>query len=103
MQKFLSLAKVSEGRHLLSATDVLLVDQTSTTEVIITYTSGKKATITHTAVSAGYKMRDFIQDSVVTALSTGWTSPAFIANIPASIVTAAVPNVTVTITDIGIS
>jgi len=86
MQKFLSLAKVSSGRHLLSAVDVLLVDQDSTSSVIITYTSGKKATITHTAVSSGYEMRDFIQDSIVTALSTGWTSPSFIANIPATIV-----------------
>lgn len=102
MQKFLSLAKVSSGRHLLSAVDVLLVDQISTSSVVITYTSGKIATITHTDLGTGYKMRDFIQDSIVTALSTGWTSPSFIANIPATIV-AGMGGGPVTISNIAIT
>ena len=97
MEKFLSLQVTGEQRQLVAATDVVLVEQASITTVTLNYGGGKVVTITHTELAASIEtMRDFIQNSLLSALSTGWTSPAYVANIPASVVSAAPGAVTIT-------
>lgn len=72
MAQFLSIPVTSEGNQLISARNVLLVEQASTTTVTVTYASGSASgdilTITHAATGAGvYVMRDLIQDALVLA------------------------------------
>ena len=73
MEKFLSIPVTNEQNQLVSCSDIKLIEQGSTTTVVITYGGGKVVTITHaTAGSGDETQRDKIQDSVVKALSTKW-------------------------------
>ena len=75
MQKFLSIPVTNEQNQLVSATDVKLIEQASTSTVTITYGGGKVTTITHgTAPAGNEEMRDKIQDEVVEALQQTWKS-----------------------------
>ncbi len=82
MEKFLRIPVTSENYQLVSATDIALIEQASTTTVTISYKGGSTGTdvltITHATASAGDEsMRDAIQDAVIAALQTPWTNPAY--------------------------
>ena len=78
MEKFLNIPVTDEQKQILSILDVKLVEQASTTTVSLSYGSGKVATITYTtALSAGVETyRDEVQNAIVSALATGWTTVA---------------------------
>lgn len=88
MEKFLSIPVTSEQYQLVSATDIALIEQASTTTVTITYKSGGTGsdviTITHaTAGSGDETMRDAIQNAVIAALQSPWYNVAYtVANLP---------------------
>ena len=71
MAQFLSIPVTSEGNQLISARNVLLVEQASTTTVTVTYASGSTGadilTITHAIQASGYEMRDVIQNALISA------------------------------------
>ena len=75
MAKFLSIPVTSEGNQLVSADNIKLIEQASTTTVTIVY-GGAAAqdviTITHATQASGQEMRDVIQDAVVSAHQTMW-------------------------------
>jgi hypothetical protein len=73
MEKFLSIPVTNEQNQLVSCSDIKLIEQGSTTTVVITYGGGKVTTLTHAAAGAGVEtQRDKIQEKVVKALSTKW-------------------------------
>ena len=73
MAKFLSIPVTDEQKQLVSADDVVLCEQASTTTVTIVYQGGKVVTITHAALGANIEtMRDYIQDSIVLAQQQPW-------------------------------
>jgi len=75
MQKFLSIPVTGQQSQLVSANDIKLIEQFSTTAVKIYYGGGKVTSITHaTAASGNEEMRDAIQDGVVSILSQRWTN-----------------------------
>jgi hypothetical protein len=84
MEKFLSIPVTSEQTQLVSANNVLLVEQASTTTVTIAYAGGKVATLTHaTAGSGDETQRDAIQNAIVNALQKPWTEVVFpVTNLP---------------------
>lgn len=51
MEKYLSIPVVGRPNFLLSATDVVLVDQKSATKTVVVYQDQMVASITHEAVS----------------------------------------------------
>tara|TARA_R110000803_G_scaffold21382_5_gene53931 strand:+ start:910 stop:1188 length:279 start_codon:yes stop_codon:yes gene_type:complete len=86
MEKFLEIPVTGEQKQIVSILDVKLVEQASTTTVTLAYGSGKVVTITHAALSAGSEaMRDEVQNAIITALATGWTSVSY-SYIPSSAV-----------------
>jgi len=84
MQKFLNIPVTNEQNQLVAISDIVLIEQASTTTVTITYGGGKIVTITHATAGAGDETeRDAIQDAVVAALATSWTNPAYtVSNLP---------------------
>ena len=73
MEKFLSIPVTSEQNQLVSANNVVLVEQASTTTVTITYNGGKVVTLTHATAGAGVETeRDLIQAAIVASLQTPW-------------------------------
>lgn len=75
MTKFLSIPVTSEGNQLVSCNDIKLIEQGSTTTVVITYGGGKVTTITHAASGAGSEeMRDAIQNAVISNLQQSWVN-----------------------------
>jgi hypothetical protein len=78
MEKFLSIPVTNEQFQLVSATDIKLIEQASTTTVTITYGGGKVVTITHATAGAGVETeRDAIEQAVVNALGEGWTKVTY--------------------------
>jgi hypothetical protein len=78
MEKFLSIPVTSEQNQLVSANNVVLVEQASTTTVTITYNGGKVVTLTHATAGAGVETeRDAIQAAIVAALQTPWYKVSF--------------------------
>jgi hypothetical protein len=69
---------------LVAISDIVLIEQASTTTVTITYGGGKVTTITHATAAAGdEKERDTIESAVVAALATSWTNPSYnVDNLP---------------------
>ncbi len=84
MQKFLNIPVTNEQNQLVAVSGIVLIEQASTTTVVITYDGGKATTITHATAGAGDEtQRDAIQDAVVAALTTSWTNPAYnVENLP---------------------
>ena len=84
MQKFLNIPVTNEQNQLVAVSGILLIEQASTTTVVITYDGGKATTIPHATAAAGDEtQRDAIQDAVVAALTTSWTNPAYnVENLP---------------------
>ena len=87
MTKFLSIPVTSEGNQLVSCNDIKLIEQGSTTTVVITYGGGKVTTITHAASASGSEeMRDAIQSAVVTALQQPWRNVTHqVENLPKAV------------------
>ena len=83
MQKFLSIPITATGetRQLLAIDNIIILEQATTTTVTISYGAGAAlnlATITHTAMDADdVSVRDRLQDSIVSALSTSWQHPSY--------------------------
>ena len=78
MEKFLSIPVTNEQFQIVSATDIKLIEQASTTTVTITYGGGKVVTITHAIAGAGVEtQRDAIEAAVVAALGEGWTKVTY--------------------------
>ena len=83
MEKFLKIPVTNEQTQLLSAKNVALVEQASTTTVTVTYHSGLIATITHATAGAGDETaRDGIQNSLEKALQSKWHEVVY--DVPAS-------------------
>jgi hypothetical protein len=84
MEKFLSIPVTNEQTQLVSANNVLLVEQASTTTVAIAYAGGKVTTLTHaTAGSGDETQRDAIQNAIVNALQKPWTEVVLpVTNLP---------------------
>lgn len=84
MEKFLSIPVTSEQNQLVSANNVILVEQASTTTVTIMYAGGKLVTITHATAGAGVETeRDAIQAAIVDALQTPWYTVSYqVSNLP---------------------
>tara|TARA_R100000353_G_scaffold99327_1_gene72262 strand:- start:160 stop:441 length:282 start_codon:yes stop_codon:yes gene_type:complete len=84
MQKFLNIPVTNEQNQLVAVSGIVLIEQASTTTVVITYDGGKATTITHATAGAGDEtQRDAIQDAVVAALTTSWTNPSYnVENLP---------------------
>lgn len=94
MEKFLSIPVTDEQSQLVSASGIILIEQGSTTTVVITYAGGKVVTITHAAAGVGDETaRDGIQDAVIAALQKPWTAPAYA--VPSSNLPYAVSGITV--------
>jgi hypothetical protein len=78
MEKFLSIPVTNEQFQIVSATDIKLIEQASTTTVTIAYGAGRTATIVHAAAGAGVEtQRDAIEAAVVAALGEGWTKVTY--------------------------
>ena len=78
MQKFLNIPVTNEQNQLVAVSGIVLIEQASTTTVVITYDGGKATTITHATAGAGDEtQRDTIESAVVAALTTSWTNPAY--------------------------
>jgi hypothetical protein len=84
MEKFLSIPVTSEQNQLVSANNVILVEQASTTTVTIAYAGGKVVTLTHATAGAGVETeRDAIQAAIVAALQSPWYSVSYqVDNLP---------------------
>ena len=77
MEKFLSIPVTNEQNQLVSATDIVLVEQASVTTVTITYKFGKVTTITHATAGSGDETeRDKIQDAIIAVNKQKWTEPS---------------------------
>ena len=87
MEKFLSIPVTNEQTQLVSATDIKLIEQGSTTTVVITYGGGKVTTITHAALGAGVEtMRDAIQNAVVASFQQPWYNVTYsVTNLPVAV------------------
>mgnify|MGYP003132647332 FL=1 len=86
MQKFLSIPVTGEQSQLVSANDIKIIIQASTTTVTITYGGGKVTTLTHAAVASGSEeMRDAIQNGVVNILSQRWTNVSLDLAVPKAV------------------
>lgn len=86
MQKFLSIPVTGEQSQLVSANDIKIIEQASTTTVTITYGGGKVTTLTHAAVASGSEeMRDAIQNGVVNILSQRWTNVSLDLAVPKAV------------------
>ena len=86
MEKFLQIPVTNEQKQIVSILDVKLVEQASTTTVTLAYGSGKVVTLTHAAIAASSEvMRNEVQNAIVSALATGWTSVSY-SYIPSSAV-----------------
>lgn len=84
MQKFLSIPVTDEQNQLVAVNGIILVEQASTTTVVIQYANAAAVTITHaTAGSGDESQRDAIQEAILSALREDWTKPAYqVKNLP---------------------
>jgi hypothetical protein len=85
MQKYLRIPVTNEQTQLVGINGIILVEQTSTTTVSISYETslmssagtaplyGRNIVITHAAIGAGSEaVRDAIQNAIVAALQEPW-------------------------------
>lgn len=78
MEKYIAIPATNLGNVPVSATDVALVYQASTTAVTITYKSGLILTITHAVAGASDETeREAIVLAIEKALRTDWTRPIY--------------------------
>jgi len=79
MEKFLSIPVLDAGGtlnqdQLVSCSNVLTIGQTTTTAVAITYLDGKLVTLTWPSTYASPILEVSVQNAVIRALQSGWTS-----------------------------
>lgn len=88
MEKFLSFPITGSTTQLISATGIVIIEQTTALTTTIAYKAGNASgdilTITHASVSND-DFRDFVQKQVVAALQTPWTEPVLEVNPPAAV------------------
>jgi hypothetical protein len=78
MSKFLSIPVTNEQNQLVGLDGLVLVEQGSTTTVVMTYQGGKVVTLTHAAAGAGDEtQRDYIEASVLKALKLKYWKPEY--------------------------
>lgn len=87
MAKFISIPVTDRGNMIVSADNVQLVEQKSTTSVRISYAGGTQIDITHEASAAGSEeMRDKIQDKIQEVNQKVWqTTSIQIDDLPQSV------------------
>ena len=96
MAEYISIPVTSEGTQNISAQDVIIVEQASTTTVTVTYRSASSATdvvtITHTAIGGGtYSVRDSVQAALKSAHSISSRPSAVVAiSLPSGIAVSAI-------------
>ncbi len=77
MQKYLSILVKNEQRQLAGISEVVIVEQASTTKVEMIYSSGKKIEINHDTMAANNEeVRDAVEDAMITALQLSWQNPS---------------------------
>ena len=79
MEKFLSVPVLDAGGtlnqdQLVSCSNILKIGQTTTSEVAITYLDGKVVTFTWPNTYASPILEVSVQNAVISALESGWTS-----------------------------
>jgi len=82
MDKYIRIPVTNEGSQLVQANDIKLIEQASTTTVTLTYGGAAAQDIVTLTLGAAMaandvSVRDAVQDAMITALQTGWTSPKF--------------------------
>ena len=78
MKKFLSIPVTNEQEQLVAIDGIVLVEQASTTTVVIQYATAAAVTITHATAGAGDETeRDAIQNAIIKALQQDWTQPKY--------------------------
>ena len=81
MKKYLSFPIDGATPQLVGIDNAIMVEQASTTTVVITYSDAAKdeVTITFSAAFAASDdtARDRVQDSMIAALQTSWTNPKY--------------------------
>ena len=77
MTKFLNIPVTNEQYQLVAISDIVLIEQASTTTVTVNYGGGKVTTITHATAGAGDEtQRDAIEDAVVSSISYFMDKPS---------------------------
>ena len=79
MEKFLSVPVLDAGAtlnqdQLVSCSNILKIGQTTTSAVAITYLDGKVVTLTWPNTYASPILEVSVQNAVISALESGWTS-----------------------------
>jgi hypothetical protein len=107
MVKYLEIPITATGEtfQLVAINGVIIVEQASTTTVTLTYGGAAAQDVVTLTLGAAMAandntVRDAVQDAMITALQTGWTSPKFRLSL-AGLEDAAAAQVT--ITGIGIA
>jgi hypothetical protein len=84
MIKYLEIPITATGEtfQLVAINGVIIVEQASTTTVTLTYGGAAAQDIVTLTLGAAMaandvSVRDAVQDAMITALQTGWTSPKF--------------------------
>lgn len=78
MQKFLKIPVTNEQTQLVAVNGIVLVEQASTTTVVIQYANAAAVTITHDTAGAGDEtQRDAIQNGIEAALAQSWDKPSY--------------------------
>ncbi len=87
MTKFLSIPVTDEQNQRVSANDIKIIEQASTSTVTVAYGGGKVTTITHAASASGSEeMRDAIQNAVVAAQQQPWRAVTYqVENLPQAV------------------
>ena len=77
MTKYLSIPVKNEANQLVLVNDIALVEQASTSQVDIHYTSGKKVEVAHDVMAANNEdVRDRIEENIIDVLTLSWTNPS---------------------------
>jgi|688.fasta_scaffold185958_3 hypothetical protein len=88
MEKFLKFPISGSTYQLLSCTGIILIEQATATTTTIAYKASDAntdvVTITHGSV-ANDDFRDFLQNQVIAALETPWTSVAYTVTPPVAV------------------
>lgn len=88
MEKFLSIPVTSQGKQLVSANNVILVeaagDSATAVTTLITYAGGKIVTLTH-AAQVAFSMKLAIQNAIAAALQTSWTNVVYDVSVPQAV------------------
>jgi hypothetical protein len=84
LSRFLRIPVTGEQYQLISADEIILIEQASPTTVTVLYKSGVVLIITHAAAGAGVETeRDALQDALIEVFKVSWTFPSYtLINLP---------------------